>query len=409
MKVMVNCRGLFLHKATGVENFAISVIESLADFVEEVIVDANNKREVQFCKDYFKEYKNITCVCDPMQDLLMFSYRRWLPFRVAVKLLLKTLSLLGICAPTGWAKKQKADVVFYPFHRSKLEYKHIPVVTTVHAILPEYTERDMAIILKHMRLARAIVTSWPHPFKDLSDRYPFIKGRLFLVPFTTLQNVAISKDYDISKLGIKEHFYLYPALIIPRKNHANLIKAYGILKKQGKQPPVVVCTGVEPDKKLMRYLMNLANTLGVADRFLFLGYVSCETMAALYHQCFAAISSSYWEAGIAAIQEGGTCGKPVICSDIEPARDHAKLFNMDVCFFDPNEPEDIAKKLIYFQDNIKHYRDSSMKAQPAVHLVDKKYMGKCYSDILRHAAGQALKPEWAPFLSPRSICRTNVS
>lgn len=190
-------------------------------------------------------------------------------------------------------------------------------------------------------------------------------------------------------------------MITPRKNHINLIKAYGCLNKKGIEPPLIVFSGGGAPH-LIKELIKAAESLGVSEKFMFLGYVSKEAMAALYRNCNAVISSSFWEAGMAIIQEGGMCGKPILCSDIEPAREHAKLFNINVCFFDPYNPEDIANKIIEFENDIDRYTDSSIKASAVIGLINYKYMGKCYSDIFSYAAGQATKPQWAPFLNPQN-------
>ncbi|MDL1983073.1 MAG: glycosyltransferase [Deltaproteobacteria bacterium] len=403
MKILVDCRSIHPTKSRGIENFAYSVIESSAEFVEEIAIDVC-KSDLEFYKDYFKEYQNISFISDPVQGFFVSLSDRSGHLRIALRIFGRIARLLGFNPfgrRSGWAKKQWANVVFYPYHRDDPQHKHLPMVTTVHAILPEYSEVDMNIISQQMKNAAAIVTSWPHPYHDLSERYPFAKDRLFLVPFTAVQNVNVSKEYDIKQLGVHGDYYFYPAVITPRKNHINLIKACGCLKKKGVEPPLIVCSG-GGDQVLAKELTKAANSLGVGEKFMFLGYVSTEAMTALYQNCKASVSASFWEAGIAAIQEGGLCGKPVICSDTKPAREHAKLFNMDVCFFDPHSPEDTAEKIIEFENNIDQYQESSIEASSFIRLIDEKYMGKCYSDVFRYVAGIASKPQWAPFLKPKN-------
>lgn len=402
MKVLVDCRGIRVGRSRGIENFAYSIIESVAGFMEEVVVDIC-RPDLGFYKDYFREYKNISFISDPVQGFFLALDESFMPVKIIVRGIGKFLRQLGynpFVRRLGWAKKQKADVVYYPCHQEP-QHKHIPMVTTIHAILPEYDENDMAVVLGQMQSAAAVITSWPYPFKDLLQRYPFAKDHLFLVPFTAKQNVEALDGYDISRLGVNGQFYLYAAVITPRKNHINLIKAYRCLKRKGLEPPVIICSG-GGDPALTKELTRTANSLGVGKKFTFLGYVPKEAMTALYRECKAAISASLWEAGVAAIQEGGMCGKPILCADIKPAREHAKLFNMNVCFFDPYNPEDIAEKIIEFERNINHYKESSAKASSLIRLINKKYMGKCYSDVFGYAAGQAPKPPWAPFLDPKN-------
>lgn len=103
---------------------------------------------------------------------------------------------------------------------------------------------------------------------------------------------------------------------------------------------------------------------------------------------------------MAPIQEGGRRGKPIICSDIEPAREDAKLLDMDICFFDPNDPEDIARRIVDFENDIDRYRSSSERASRLIRCINASYTGRCYAEVLSSAAGLSGKPDWAPFRRP---------
>ncbi len=65
---------------------------------------------------------------------------------------------------------------------------------------------------------------------------------------------------------------------------------------------------------------------------------------------------------------------------IEPVKEHAKLFGLDICFFDPADPKDIADKIIEFEHDIDRYSESSIKASTVIGLINDKYMGKCHSE-----------------------------
>ena len=409
MKVLVNCRGLYPQKSGGLENFALAVICGVAGHVEEVVLDVR-RPDVPFYEGYFRSYSNVSLVSDPKQGFWFFVddwIRRFPALRKVIRNVGKSLRTNPLKAKEEWANEQRADVVYYPSHRDEPQHKSIPMVATVHAILPEYGAKEMDQIRRHMESARAIVTSWPQPFRELTERYPFVKDRLFMVPYTAEQNVKGGGAEHLTGLNLPDSFYLYPAVIIPRKNHQNLIKAYGLLKQRGLDAPAVVCTGGNVHEDHTSGLLQLAKEEGVTDKFLFLGQVSSERMSALYHACTGTLCCSFWEAAIAAIQEGVSAEKPVICSDIEPARAHAKLFDVDVCYFDPADPSDMADQLVYFGRNLQRYRESSVRAADTVRRVDTAYMGRCYADILRYAAGLAEKPSWAPFLFPTNAPWSN--
>lgn len=402
MKVLVNCRGLYPKKSGGLENFALAVISGIAGHIEEVVLDVR-RPDIGFYQDYFRSHPNVSLVSDPKQGFWFFVddwIRRFPALRKVIRSVGKSLRTNPLKAKEKWANAQRADVAYYPSHRDEPQHRSIPTVVTIHAILPEYGAKEMDQIRRHMESARAIVTSWPQPFRELTERYPFAKDRLFMVPYTAEQNVKGGGAEELTGLSLPDSFYLYPAVIIPRKNHQNLIKAYGLLKQRGLDAPAVVCTGGNVHEDHTSALVKLARAEGVEGKFLFLGQVSAERMGALYHACTGALCCSFWEAAIAALQEGVLAGKPVICSDIEPARAHAKLFDIDVCYFDPADPRNMADQLAHFGGNLQRYRESSVRASDAVRRVDAAYMGRCYADILRYAAGLAEKPRWSPFLSP---------
>ena len=102
------------------------------------------------------------------------------------------------------------------------------------------------------------------------------------------------------------------------------------------------------------------------------------------------------------IQEGGYCEKPAMCSDIAPARAHADLLDLEVCYFDPTDPVAIADKLVEFVSNIGRYRASAIAASAKIKSLDESYLGRCYSEVLAYAAGLNSKPVWMPFCRPNS-------
>ncbi|MCK4787546.1 MAG: glycosyltransferase [Desulfobacteraceae bacterium] len=405
MKVLVECRGLRVKHLTGLENFALVVTRGIAEFVDQVIVDVPGVDKGRY-KEFFKDNKNVQVISDPVQRVLQVICDR---SRVAhfcmrkARPALRPLRFICYRRRRRWAGKLEADVVFYPFHLN-LPQHHIPMVTTIHAILINYDGRHLLNIRNHMEKAAAIVTSWPIPFEVFSQCYNFPRDRLFMIPFMVCQNLKSERSVDIGKFGIKGRFYFYPSIIAPRKNHLNLIRAYRILKDRGVEVPKLVCTGGGDDAHVEE-IRRIAEGASVSNEFIFLGNVSTETMVTLFENSTAVISSSISEAGMSAVQEGGAWGKPVICSGIPEARAHADLFGIEVCFFDPQNPYDIAEKVVQFERDIERYRVSSEQAARSIRKADEKYIGRCYSQVLAYAAGKASKPGWAPFLDPRHAIR----
>jgi glycosyltransferase involved in cell wall biosynthesis len=401
MKLLVDCRSLSLSSGKGIEIFAISLIESIADKVDTIIVDIAGEDRV-FCANYFRNCTNVTFIHDPIPAIFAHPERYPLGISIFCRFIRKICDTFGhkLYVPRkSWASKHTADVVYYPSHRDPLQHKDIPVVTTIHAILPEYGDKELAIINDHAQGCSAAVTSWPHPYKDISARYPVVQEKLFMVPYAVESFNAPSTVMSRNELQVPDTYYFYPAVLLPRKNHMNLIRAYGILKNRGVAVPSVVCTGGN-DPLLLQQLLEVARELGVGEKFLFLGHVSNQTMASLYHHCKAALSTSYAEAGMAVINEGSRHCKPVICSDLEAARDHADMLGLDIGKFNPHDVEDMANNIAQFENNIEHYRESAVRTHTVINSFSNEYMGQCYTDIFKFAAGITDKPEWFPYKNP---------
>jgi glycosyltransferase involved in cell wall biosynthesis len=260
----------------------------------------------------------------------------------------------------------------------------------------------MAIIGEHVHRAKAVVVSWPEPYQDLLRRFPEARDRLFMIPFTTKSNIDVAPLEQVPGVNLDQPFLFFPAVISPRKNHENLIRAYAVARERGVGLPPVVFSG-GGDAALQERLIQLCDSLGVSDRFTFLGYVSRPAISTLYRSCLATVAPTLWEAGMATIQEGGYWAKPAACSDIPPAREHASMLGMDVCFFDPEDPADIAAQLGEFVANIDAYRESARAASTRIRAFDDGYLGRCYLDVFAFAAGLAPKPEWQPFLDPTAL------
>src|ERR1041385_2127816 len=245
MTVLVGCRQLDLRQPRGLENFAAAVVEGFAQRFRSVVLDVCETSRATYQSQFGRNH-HIAIVADPVQGWccrLAEAGRAGKIFGHLGYNLKKVCGLDLFARRMSWAAQQKADVVYYPSHRDAPQHHHLPMVSTVHAILPEYSGREIAVLERHLQEARAVVTSWPHPFKDLRTRYPYIADKLFLVPFSGLDTEATPIDEVLAKFHIAQPFYFYPAGVFARKNHINLIRACEILRKNGRTVPTIICTG----------------------------------------------------------------------------------------------------------------------------------------------------------------------
>jgi len=409
MKVLVNCSGFAASLSEGIGNFALTIVESLATRGFSVVV-ALRRADLPYYREYFAGFENVGFSCDPVQTTLARLRKLPGPLGLAGRALVKVVRPLGFDANSCsllFARRQQADVVFYPYHLDPPRHPHLPMVTTVHAVLPGYGKQQMATVDAHMNGAKALVTSFPRPRAVLTDLYPAVDERLFVVPITAVL-AGEEADPEPAELPVAGPFYFYAATLVERKNHAGLLKAYGLLKEKGITPPPLVCTGGRKEEG-RRKLYELAESLGVADSLHILGSLPRTMVTLLNRHCTAAVSASFDEAGIAAIQEGGVWAKPVLCSDIQAARDHARMVGLEPCWFDPAEPADIARAMVDLEENYDRYGESAERARKTIACIDLDYMGRCYGDVLSFAAGRGSRPSWAPYLDPVTHRETPTS
>lgn len=125
-------------------------------------------------------------------------------------------------------------------------------------------------------------------------------------------------------LGFPERYLFYPAQFWPHKNHERVVEALAMLADRGTRLPIVFVgshSGAIREETFER-VMNTAGRLGVADLVHYPGYVSDETMSALYAGALALVMPTFFgPTNIPAI-EAFEFDCPVITSDIRGIREH---------------------------------------------------------------------------------------
>lgn len=401
MKILIDIRGVWPRHSGGIENYAVTAIRALASRGHEVVVDVNPLFQDEYC-EYFSAADSVTVVAD--RKVLSFSQNYYNSGGLrravvrAVRFLLRRIGRDPI-RRQAWANSHQADVVMYPFHRDELQHTRLPVVTTVHAYLPEYTARDHQIIEEHAKKAEALLVSWPGPFADLVNRFPERKQDCFIVPFTILQNITAEAPAPPSGIAKNDVFFFYPSNVIPRKNHLCLVEAYQLAAEKGIDLPMTVCSG-GGDQALRHEVAEQLKAHHLEGKIVFPGYVSEEEMTWLYQNCLGTVSTSEWEAGMAVFQEGGYWAKPSASSDILPAREHAKMLELDAAFFDPHQPATIVSALESLVSERERFSESAQVAQRAIRAMDDQYFARCLEDVFSFAAKQSSSPAWQPYLPP---------
>ena len=222
----------------------------------------------------------------------------------------------------------RADAVLYPLTIALPEAR-APFAVTLHDVLhadrPEPFPRVEALLRKiaydrSARRARVVLV----PSGFVRER---AVERLGLVP----ERVRVAHHgIDHERLSPaderREPFLLYPARGWPHKNHARLLEAFALLRRERPELRLVLAGGA---------LERLSVPPGVEIR----GHVSTDELVSLYRRAAALVFPSLYEGFGAPPLEAMACGCPVAASHAaslpEVCGDAAELF-------DPTSAEAIA-------------------------------------------------------------------
>jgi len=388
MKVLIDLRSVDYGQSGGIENYAYYLIESIKQRDIKLILDIPFTSRKQYLKRHKKD-KNIKIICDPLQFVVLYSKSKHKIVCLVANFLGKTIfkwfNIEFTRRRKQWANSTQADLVYYPYHLDELQHFNIPVVTTIHAILPNYSQSEIKAIESHVEKAKALITSWNYPYKELIKKYPLRKDDWYLIHYIAVHN--LNPDNQIEVEGITKPFYIYISFFMERKNHLNLIRAYNIARKRKRALPNLVLVG-EGDPAYKDKVRSLISELGLDKTIIVYGYLPDENISYLYHNCKAVIAPTLWEAASGTALEASYCGKPVLCSNVPPLKDFAEYFNLEMMFFDPNNIEDISKVILEFENYGEKLTRQAKENAKSLRKYDIKYFGDSIMQVFENTIKQ---------------------
>jgi glycosyltransferase involved in cell wall biosynthesis len=160
-------------------------------------------------------------------------------------------------------------------------------------------------------------------------------------------NALIKLDYNNPKKKIYD--FIYPANLMPHKNHNNLFKAFILLSKKGIRPSLALTLNTDELKSvkynLLKKKINL-NNLYNQNRKIFLNNFS---------KCKYLIYPSLNENIGLPLVEAHYLGLEIIASKL----DFAKQYDFIDYFFNPLSPKDIASSVVRFLNKNKTKKSKS--------------------------------------------------
>ncbi|WP_246679163.1 glycosyltransferase family 1 protein [Mesorhizobium sp. B2-6-2] len=267
----------------------------------------------------------------------------------------RSAGVKGSLARTLWgqsllpclARRDRVEVLWGPSHRLPFVLDgRIARVVTIHDLVWLHAARTMRtrtlmgerLLMKPaLRAADIIVADSTATASALTAEFPWLKSPVRTVAPGTAALPASGDVSSLEPLGITKPYALFVGTLEPRKNLANLIRAYGLLPAGARGGCDLVIVGAKGWKQTG--LADLVRAGRLEANIKFTGFVDDGVLATLYANCLFLAMPSLYEGFGFPIVEAQSFGKPVLTSNTssmpEVAGDSAVLV-------DPNDPAGIA-------------------------------------------------------------------
>ncbi|MCW5874836.1 MAG: glycosyltransferase family 4 protein [Anaerolineales bacterium] len=243
-----------------------------------------------------------------------------------------------------------AEVAWFLSPRIRgLRMPYIPLVLDLqHRLQPQFPEvsargewqRRESHYGRWLPRAQAVVTGTRAGQEELQRFYGIPAERTVLLPHPTPQAALDSESKNdaarLARLGLQSGYLMYPAQLWFHKNHANLLQAIAILKKEGLILRLVL-TGT--DFGAGRDMRKGIDALGLQEQVKLLGFVEQEDLYALYRNALALTYVSFFGPENLPPLEAFALGCPVIAARVSGAEE--QLMEA-VLLVNPASPEEIA-------------------------------------------------------------------
>lgn len=237
-------------------------------------------------------------------------------------------------------------------------------IFTFHDLQEYYYPQFFSILVRikrHMvgsimtKSATQIICESEYVKEDIANFFNTPKAKIHSIPaMPNIETLTTSPNVSkvINEYRLPENYIFYPsANFWEHKNHINLIKAFNILVKNKCQQVELVLSGDNNSKRYKKNIteiINLTESLNLKSIVHMIGYIKSEHIASVYKLSSVVAIPTLFESISIPMYESFFVGVPVCCSNVvslpEQAGDAALLFN-------PNNPEDIADKLMTCLEN----------------------------------------------------------
>lgn len=191
---------------------------------------------------------------------------------------------------------------------------------------------------QHLRRAMRIITGTQHGKQEIQNFYGVPQDRIALLPHPTPTSEGLTSNAARPEgVPVDRPYLLYPAQFWAHKNHANLIRAMALIKKNMPDAPALCLVG--SDKGNRAYIEQLIREHDLESDVYILGFVSNDTLDNLYQYALALVYPSFSGPENLPPLEAFVRGCPVLYADFPGAKEQ---LGDAALYFNPHDPQSIA-------------------------------------------------------------------
>ncbi len=198
---------------------------------------------------------------------------------------------------------------------------------------------------------------------DLLKFYPDATGiKTYVLPFTVKHPDFSDENIDDlkNKYGITRRYLFCANQFWIHKNHMVLFHAMNLIKAKGCDMQLV-CSGALHDHRTNTYHSDIINYIeqnNLSDTIKILGFIERTEQLCLMQNAYAIVQPSLFEGWSTVVEDAKRLNKFIFLSDLNV---HLEQNPANVCFFDPNNEEELAEKIqqtviteksVDYQDNV---------------------------------------------------------
>lgn len=256
------------------------------------------------------------------------------------------------CAVERFAEKSGADLLYFPTHLDVPPGLRIPYAVTAHDMIQSALKDRFYGSLKNrlamsrqkeaLRGAAVIFAVSEHTKKDLVKHAGADPSKIIVTSNGVDSVFRPGGGHLPDGLIPSGRFVLNVGGVDWRKNTPLLLRSFAELHRKHPEWRLVV-TGEIKNDQLYPAFRNLVSELGLERHVVETGYVTAETLCALYNRADIFFYPSLYEGFGLPVLEAMACGTPVISTDRASI---PEVGGSAAALLDPDKPDDFAEALI---------------------------------------------------------------